>query len=68
MSVDKDPAIYSLLVSAVMGLLGLLNLVGIGILKYLKSNDDKLFTRANQTDQRVSKLEARCDERHRHDK
>ena len=68
MSVDKDPAVYSLLVSAVMALLGLLNFVGIGILKYLKSNDDKLFTRANQTDARMTKLEARCDERHKRDK
>ena len=68
MSIDKDPAAYSLLVSAVMALLGVLNIIGLGILKLLKSNDDKLFTRVNQTDQRVSKLEARCDERHRHDK
>jgi hypothetical protein len=67
-SVDKDPAVYTLLVSAVMALLGLLNLVGIGILKYLKSNDDKLFTRVNHTDSRVTKLEARCEERHKHDK
>ena len=68
MSVDKDPAVYTLLVSAVMALLGLLNFIGIGILKYLKNNDDKLFTRANHTDARVTKMEARCEERHKHDK
>jgi hypothetical protein len=65
MSIDKDPAVYSVLISVVVGLLGLLNAVGAGILTRIMNNQEKLFGRANRTDQRVTALEATCAERHR---
>ena len=68
MSIDKDPAVYSILISTVVGLLGLLNLIGAAVLKKIWSNIETLFGRANHTDRRLTTLEATCAERHRRDK
>ena len=67
MSIDKDPAVYSILISVIVGLLGLLNLLGAAVLKKIWSNIETLFGRANSTDQRVTRIDATCEERHRRD-
>lgn len=68
MSIDKDPAVYNVLVSVVVGLLGLLNFIGAAVLKKIWANIEILFGRANYTDRELAKLEATCTERHRRDK
>jgi len=65
MSINQDPAVYSVLISVVVGLLGRLNAVGAGILTRILNNQETLFGRANRTDQRVTAIEATCAERHR---
>jgi hypothetical protein len=65
MSIDKDPAFYNVLIGVVMGLLGLLNSIGLMVVSRILKNQETLFGRANRTDQRVTALEATCAERHR---
>ena len=50
MSIDKDPEVYKLLVGAVMALLGILHMVGMGNLNNIKNNVRTLFERVNKTD------------------
>jgi hypothetical protein len=68
MSIDKDPAFYTLLISVIVGLLGLLNAIGAGILSRILKNQETLFGRVNRTDHKLTALEATCIERHRRDK
>lgn len=58
---DQNTNLYTLAVSAVVFLLGVLNTVGLGILRGLKKNDETLFGRANRTDQRVTQATTQID-------
>jgi len=68
MPVSKDPEIFKLLV----GLVGIcISIIGSFIIKMLyslKSTDEKIFTRLNKTDSKVTRQVAICEERHKNDK
>lgn len=68
MSVDKDPAFFSILVGIIMALIGVLNFIGAAILRKMWGSIETLFSRANATDNKVSRLEGICEIRHKHDK
>lgn len=54
MQIDSGIEIYKLVVSGLMFCVGVLNAVGISILRGLKKNDETLFGRVNRTDQKVT--------------
>ena len=65
MSVNKDPEVFKLLV----GIIGFI-IAGVGglFLKMffgLKDTINTIFHRLKSTDHRVTKMETRCDERHK---
>jgi hypothetical protein len=58
MSIDKDPEFFKLLVGVIAFFAGILNIVGVAFLKYLKSNDEKLFSMVNDISRNLSVLVA----------
>ena len=68
MAVNNDPKVFELLIGGVAFLIGILNAIGIKLLSELKENDKELFERMNKSENRLTAVETRCDEKHENDR
>lgn len=68
MSIDRDPEVYKLLIGGVAFLIGILNAIGIKMLSDSKENDKALFERMNKSENRLTAVETRCEEKHSNDR
>ena len=61
MPTNSGPDWYTIFIGVIMALVGLLNAIGMFILKGLKNTDGIIFGRLNDTDRRVNNNDARLE-------